>query len=279
MINWGKRVILQSLDAAGYRLLKRTEHERLLSIAPQPEPALSAQAPVNEALPALAFERRLIDDTPSTAPTECSRFLEELGASCNLLPMRLLALYSAARYLTDIGIDGDVVDCGYGATATLVALATAFRLFGDMSRRLILFDTTADPLHRADTELELWGTDRDLLSGSGSSPRRQKPEPAPAEITATGYPAENVSVRRYPRELIVPSGPVALLGLTSETYDSNRAAIANFFPLLCRGGVIAVEGNAFDTAGRDAVGEYFKSQGINLFFVQVATNYRIGAKT
>ena len=192
--------------------------------------------------------------------------------------MRLLALYSAVRYLTDIGIVGDVVDCGYGATATLVALATAFRHFGDVSRRLILFDTTADPLHRADTELELWGTDRDLLSASVSSPRRQKPEPAPPAITATGYPSENVSVSRYPREPIAPSGPVAFLGLTSETYESNRAAIASFFPLLCRGGVVAVEGDALDTTRLDAVGDFLRSKGISLFFVQVARNYRIGVK-
>jgi hypothetical protein len=40
---------------------------------------------------------------------------------------------------------GDIVDCGYGATATLAAIGSAFACCRDTSRRLVLFDPSASP--------------------------------------------------------------------------------------------------------------------------------------
>jgi len=52
-------------------------------------------------------------------------------------------------------VKGEVVDCGYGRTATLVAMAAAFVQIGDTSRRLKVFDPSADPVHRPELEFEL----------------------------------------------------------------------------------------------------------------------------
>jgi hypothetical protein len=98
----------------------------------------------------------------------------------------MAALYSIADYLTRVSIEGEVVECGYGNTANLAVLAAAFAQLGDTSRRLALFDTSADPLHRPELEFELWGTDRDPLSTSGGWRKSQKLEPPPRELAATG---------------------------------------------------------------------------------------------
>jgi len=190
-----------------------------------------------------------------------------------MAPPRLLALYRVVQYLARAGIPGEIVDCGHGATATLAAIAAASTHCGETSRRLVLFDASADPLHRAETELELWGTARELIADV-QVVRSHKPEPPPAELTATGYPPDRIVVRRYPREPITQSEPVAFLGLTSEAYPANQWAIATFLPKVSPGGVIAVEGNS----PRDAVAQFLAHAGLNLLFVQVAADYRVAVR-
>jgi hypothetical protein len=157
-------------------------------------------------------------------------------------------------------------------------MAIAFMQIGDTSRRLVLFDTSADPMHRPELEFELWGTDRDPLSTTRSWRKSQKIETAPPELIGTGYPVEKLSIRRYPREPITQLEPVAFLGLTSASYQSNRTAIATFFPQVVSRGVVAVEPDPLERAGRNAVGAFLRDAGVNMLFLHVAANYHVGIK-
>jgi hypothetical protein len=269
MIRLAKRMVLQGLDRAGYRLLRRDEHDRLLETnahfsAPPAAPSFSPGSRL--ALSDLA--------APDAAPAS---FLEavaavDVPASC------AVALYSIADYLTRAGIEGDIVDCGYGTTRSLAMLATAFVHIGDTTRRLILFDTSADPTHRPEFEFELWGATHDLLCATHPLRRVQKQEPPPRELVDTGYPAANFAIRRYPRELIAQSAPVALLGVTSATYEANRMATAVFFPKLSAGGVIVVSSDPLERSGRSAADEFLRETGIHLLLLPVGAMYRVGVK-
>lgn len=273
-----KRAALGLLTNSGYKLLTRNEYDQLQAVAraalaPAPElpPTPAPPPPTGEALPALLGD--------GAAPSDAAAIRDFLAASAAVsdLPLRRLALYSVAQYLCESGIGGAVMDCGYGATGTLATLAMALRCHGDTGRQLILFDTTADPTHRAELEFALWGTGRDLLAGRQAGSRAQiRSEPPPADLVATGYPAANFSIRRYPREEIAGCGQLAFLGLTSQTYPANEEAAAIYFPLLSRGGVIAVEGPLGSAA--DAVDRYLRREGIALLLVQVAPDFRLGIK-
>src|SRR5262249_17522914 len=149
---------------------------------------------------------------------------------------------------------------------------------GDTGRRLVLFDTTADPLHRPDLKLELWGTDWDPLSPRPRPARSKAPEPVPSEIAASGYPEESISIRRYPREEIAQYDPVAFLTITSHTYESHRTAIATFIPRVVRSGIIAVERDPYDASGHDGVEEFLNKECLNLLLVPVEPHYRIGVR-
>jgi hypothetical protein len=233
-----KRYVLALASRSGYRILKAADHDALLAHAAHGNPS----AP------------------PAAAPTG----------------WRSETLRAAARYLRDSEVAGDIVDCGNGLGETLIVLGAALVQLGDTSRRLVLFDTTADPLHRAERELELWGSDRDLLAKPGR-PKVDKPEPPPADIEVTGYPRDNIDIMRYPREPIACSRPIAFLGLTTASYDANRTAIATFLPHLARGGVVGVESD-WQTK-QDAVADYLARERTRLLLVNVAQNYRIGIKT
>ena len=119
--------------------------------------------------------------------------------------------------------------------------------------------------------IQVWAPTQDGSRAQISS------EPPPAVLVATGYPAANVSIRRYPREEIAGCGPLAFLGLTSQTYPANQEAIATYFPLLSRGGVIAVEG-PLGSGAADAVDHYLRREGTALLLIQVAPDFRLGIK-
>jgi O-methyltransferase len=279
MIDLGKRTVLQGLNRLGYRVLKKQEHERLLAAEAQAQPAtipLSSPVVVQPSPPAPSPQ--ITTYASVTEGAGLAKLLESLKDICDLPLPRILALYSIGDYLIRARVEGEVVDCCYGKTAGLVVVATAFAQIGDTSRRLALFDTTADPLHRPEIEFELWGTDRDPLSSTTSRRRSQKPELPPKELAATGYPVDKFSIRRYPREPITQTEPVAFLGLTSASYPSNRTTIATFLPRVISGGVIAVEPDPLERGGRDAVQEFLRKQGVNMLFLHVAPDYRVGIR-
>src|SRR5689334_6462467 len=54
-------------------------------------------------------------------------------------------------------IDGDIVDCGVGETDVLFGLASLLTKKRDTRRKLVLFDTSMDCTHRAETTMPSWG--------------------------------------------------------------------------------------------------------------------------
>jgi O-methyltransferase len=269
MIKATKTQILKTLDRLGYRVLTRAAHEELMMVA------ADRAAPTPTGRPQLPTLEPGVGDIPP-GESDFGRFFSAVREGCELPAPRLLAIYSAVQYIVRAQVPGDFVDCGLGATQTLRAIAAALLHFGQSTqRRLVILDTTADPLHRAETELAPWGVYLDLLSPPYPKPRHATSEPTPPEILSLGYPERLISVRRYPRDPIVQDDPVAFAGLLSETYESNRLAVAAILPRISRGGVIALEGKAFPRM-RGGMEGLLRELGQDLFLVPVDANYRMG---
>ncbi len=213
-------------------------------------------------------------DAPSFAP-----LLQRIQARDNYPMGRLRKVYSLIEHITQNNIAGDLVDCGWGDTTNLIVLAESLLHLNVPVRQLVLFDSTADPLHRAEIDLRPWGMEQDLLSNRHlQRPAPKEPEPPPAELIATGYPRERITVLRYPREPITYDSPVAFLQITSETYPANRKALDVLFSRLSHGGVIAVEDiHPFDD-GSDLISRFQRDTGIALSFTQVTANFRTAIK-
>jgi hypothetical protein len=130
-------------------------------------------------------------------------------------------------------------------------------------------------LNRAETDLAPWGAEHDLLH---KQPTRKPPVPEapPVELLSIGYPKERILVRRYPREPIAHAASVALLCITSETYDANRKAFDVFYSRLSRGGILAVE----DIPGgqTDALAQLLGATLGSMNFTQAAPNVRTAVK-
>src|SRR5260221_241699 len=150
MKQFAKMQILRLLREAGYVLLKTKHYEQLLM---QPAPSPPALPPVLSApLPAAPeFGAPLWNDG-----SDVGQYLHQAAAVSDLSALRLLTIRSAIRYLVRAGIPGDIVDCGIGAPHTLSAVSTALLELGDTTRRLLLFDSSADPRNRTELEFVLW---------------------------------------------------------------------------------------------------------------------------
>jgi hypothetical protein len=289
-----KGLILRLLEERGYVLLKKQEYADLAARAhatgaaaphapPQPVPA--GPQPSFPTSPAPAE----FGDVPgSPLRAEAQRFVERAQGVITPLPGHAAALYAALRYLTNAGVPGDIVDCGEGTPVTLALAAMALSSLGATRQRLVLFDVTADPRHCPEAEMPLWGSNFNL-DPAASACRNRPRAPArlvPKELLATGYAPDNIQVVRYPVDAIDLTRPIAFLGLTSETYEANRAAIRALLPRLSNGGVLAVEGAQGLRPSlpgcvqhqRDAVKDYLAERGIAWQFWQVTDVYRLAVK-
>jgi len=271
-MNFFKQLILRLLRKCGYVLLKTTDFERMLAaIAQQTATALGKREHSPQPI-------HLGTHAESALVEDARHFFNRFGEEHGIQPMKACALHSAVQYLTKARIPGDIVDCGDGSTTTLAALAAMLVAFGDTSRRLILLDVTGDPTHRAESELMVWGGNRDLLASPPVRPTQTKASPLPNKLIASGYPAEMISVVSCPYGALNFTRSIAFLGLTPQTYPANRAAIAALIPLVSSGGIVAAEIDLSQPDRSDAVSDFLNQEAINVQLWHVTSTYRIGMK-
>lgn len=284
MLGIAKQALLQGLERFGYVLLKKDAHQDLMARAAGPAPSRPQAAP-SEPPPAPVAPVPVVAPPPPwpvappglfpfAAESEFTAFRRQLPSTVDLPERRVLALFSAAQYVVAHRIAGDVVDCTHAADKVLAVLAAAFVFLRDTSRRVILFDPTANPHHRAERVLESWGNDFDLIGDQRRPVKAPPREPAPAALRATGYPEDKLLVRRYPREPIAADGPVALVALTSETYPANGWTIAAFLARLGDGGVLTVD----KITHRDGVAEHLGERSMAVTMIEVADGYWMGIR-
>ena len=275
-----KQLVLRELDRRGYVLVKKSRDRD------RSDRARSARAPGH------ASNRRLYSKLDFVAPALTAEFAAvcgKLDGALSIPPRQAYAAYCAARDLVQGGVPGDVVDCGEGSAETLAVIAATMATLGDTSRQIVLFDVSGVPAHRAETELALWGNAGDCRIEGTSGARRKDPprRRLPEDLLASGYPADKMAVARYPTDAIDLTRPLCFLGLTSETYEANRAAIRALIPRVVAGGIIAVTGNegprdSFPGCVQhqvDAVAEYHTQRGIVLSFRQATPTYRLAVKS
>lgn len=285
-----KKAIVRLLQSHGYVLLRQTQYAKIVAqanAAAKVLPSTPIMQPVQPPQDTLLPPEFHLD---SSQDREVERFLTRARTVISgSLPDHAGAIFVTAHYLVQNRVPGDVIDCGDGATPNLALIATALVMLGDANRRLVMFDVSGDASHRPDLELPLWGMDTaDLIDGNAAQLARgtKTARTLPSEFVATGYPPENISVVRYPIDGLDLSRPVAYLGLVTDTYDSNRAAIRALVPRVSSCGVVAVEGSTELRASQpgcvqyqvDAVDQYLDESEIELAFSRVTARFRVAIK-
>jgi hypothetical protein len=182
-------------------------------------------------------------------------------------PERIAAVCDAARYLVRNRIAGDIVECGVWRGGSMMAIARTLVEEGDTDRQLYLYDTYTGMTEP--TEFDADGKGRSAERGmrrfgrddAGNSKWcNASLEDVSTNMARTGYPKENCHFVVGPVEDTIPAtmpGPIALLRLDTDWYESTRHELEHLFPLLVPRGVLVLDDYGHWQGARRAVDEYF----------------------
>jgi O-methyltransferase len=172
------------------------------------------------------------------------------------------AIYQALVYLERNGITGDIVECGVwrGGSCMLAAGIINEKKFS--ARKIWLYDTF---------EGMTAPTGEDVIAASGRPVSERLPEgwwavsedEVNRNMGLTGYDTalwETVrgDVCRTLDETL-PAGPIALLRLDTDWYESTRKEMETLFPRLAAGGVLLLDDYGHFKGAAKGVDDYFKS--------------------
>jgi len=196
------------------------------------------------------------------------------------------ALWKAVQYVMRSEIPGDFVECGVFRGGSVMVAAKAFEHFGDTSRRLYLYDTfegMPDPTEQdvdfkgrtPQQHLRTWSVNK--MSEMTNSPLDE----VRRNVLSTGLAAERfVFVKGKVEETIpgtLPPGPIAVLRLDTDWYESTRHELEHMYDRLSPGGVLIIDDYGHWEGSRRAVDEFLTSTGVPLLLLPLASG-RIAVK-
>lgn len=225
-----------------------------------------------------AARRRAVPPEPRVAEQLAALSDEDRAIVERALPYtmtgvaRLQALIDAVRYLERRGIAGGFAECGVWRGGSVMAMIETLRAAGAPPRHVWLYDTfegmtapTAEDVSEFEPPaLTTW---RDALA------RGERPWAdlfgaetfneglVRAALAGTGHPESHLHFVRGPVEATLPArmpdGPLALLRLDTDWYESTRHELIHLYPLLAPGGVLIIDDYGHFEGARRAVDEYF----------------------
>lgn len=195
---------------------------------------------------------------------------------------RLLAVIDAVTHLVRRDIPGALVECGVWKGGSVVAMLMRLLQLGVTDREVYLYDTfegmtaptAADTSAFEAPALTTWNQ---ALAAGRRAWQQLFAESSFSEagvreaLTATGYPMARVHLVRGPVELTLPAqapGPIALLRLDTDWYESTRHELEQLYPALSAGGVLIVDDYGHWEGCRRAVDEYFARPGMAPLLLQ-----------
>jgi len=191
----------------------------------------------------------------------------------------LASLYNVVRYLEENKIQGSFIETGVCKGGSAAIMAIAAKKFGDSKRMIHLFDSFQG-LPRPSLEKDYqdwmendWGIKKEDFDGTLT---------ATGALIATLEDAQTAvhALAKYPRDYVryhvgwfqdtVPQavdeiGPIALLRLDGDLYDSTMVCLQNLYPRVIDGGFIIIDDYGALKGCRDACIDFFYKQGIRPF--------------
>jgi len=187
-------------------------------------------------------------------------------------PERVAALVEAVRYVVANDIPGDFVECGVWRGGSSMAAALALKQLGDLSRELWLYDTYEGMSAPTDEDVDIVGQSADTkfsqrqLTEDSSEWCRSPIDDVRRNLESTGYPVDKVHfVKGKVQDTIpgdMPAGPIAILRLDTDWYESTRHEMQHLYPGLVKNGVLILDDYGYWQGARKAVDEYFAAYGI-----------------
>jgi len=189
-------------------------------------------------------------------------------------PERMYGLYRSLLYLEKYKLAGSLVECGVWRGGSAMMMASTLKSLGNTQRQLYLYDTFEGMPPPTSADIDVKGNTAEKLM------KTQAPSDADSvwcvadlaevkrNMASTKYPENNIHYIQGKVEDTLPAhlpqGPIALLRLDTDWYESTQHLLQHLFPLLIPGGVLIVDDYGHWAGCRKAVEEYFEDKPILL---------------
>ena len=219
-----------------------------------------------------AFHRIGVDIhrvTPDVAPDMDAEF-DPLWRSCQRYTMtpasRGYALYKAVDYIVSSGVQGAFVECGVWRGGSSMLAARSFMQKGSCPN-LYLFDTYEGMSEPSSADVDYTGSSaRPVWESSRGTEVNEwcfaSLEDVRANLFETNYPAAQLHFIKGKVEdtlSTVDTGPISILRLDTDWYESTVAELDVLYPRLVPGGVLILDDYGYWQGARRAVDEYLST--------------------
>jgi O-methyltransferase len=232
---------------------------------------------------------RLLPKIPKDLGDETRHLIETVQPFTMTSPERIAALCSSIDYVVDNDIPGSIVECGVWRGGSMMAAALRLIRNGDEARDLYLYDTfsglTAPSEH-----------DRRAADGQSAQAILAERDPSQpgniwciagladvqANLARTNYPAEKCHYVEGPVEETIPSrgplGPIAILRLDTDWYQSTLHELNHLYAQIVPGGVLIIDDYGFWEGARKAVDEFLGAIGPKPLLARIDDTGRLAVK-
>jgi predicted O-methyltransferase YrrM len=185
-------------------------------------------------------------------------------------PERMYSLHRAVEYLVKNNIQGDFVECGVWKGGSSMVMAKALMQHGQR-RKLYLYDTYEGMAEPTSTDRDLDGNPAaELLDQSDKSVSHSvwcysALDEVKSNLQSTGYDSDSIFFVKGKVEDTIPAtipGPIALLRLDTDWFDSTYHELVHLYPLLVKGGILIIDDYGHWQGARKAVDQYFNENHI-----------------
>ena len=185
------------------------------------------------------------------------------------------SLFKAVEYIVKNDIPGNLVECGVWKGGSCMLIAKALKFFGDISRKIYLYDTyegmpkpTKEDVisWNGRSVMEKWEEDKSGTKDNFGS-WAVGLEEVKANVLGTGYPEDMfVFVPGDVAHTLKDIKPdkISLLRLDTDWYASTVEELETLYPLLVEKGVLIIDDYGHFDGARKAVDEYFITRSILL---------------
>jgi hypothetical protein len=196
---------------------------------------------------------------------ELAATLERLRGVTMVSVERLVSLWDQVKYLDQAAVPGALVECGVWKGGSVALMAEAHRRSGAPRRKLHLFDSFGG-LPEPDASKD--GTRAVRYAGGKASGQNRTIGKSVGTLQETrqllesrlGYPANLLHYHVGWFSDTIPAdadaiGPIALLRLDGDWYESTAIALRHLYPHVQSGGIIALDDYGYWPGCRRAVDE------------------------
>lgn len=195
---------------------------------------------------------------------------------------RLYAIYQAVKYVVQSDVRGDIIECGVFKGGSALMLAESLVHFGDVSRRIFLFDTFEGWPSPTNEDTDFFGQNHKKLYEADISKANDSERSAESSVfrlknffektkgvvlNGTTYPADKIFFIQGLVEQTLPCPEVkkiCILRLDTDYYESTAWEMNILWPRLKVGGVLLIDDYGQFHGARKAVDEYLQKNRISI---------------